>query len=383
MLIQKRSLLIEGWRGINHSYSMVNQYQLKEILKYKFDLYHLDVPFFNSHWNARINSDGLDSNSKQLISSIPVSSKFDYDKKINTTYRISFPFNFSNSNSEKLFIFGTSEFQNIEGMVANDLLKTGIENITLKIITPSNWSKVGFLNAGFRDDRIHVIPHGVDLDIFKPANLSRKKEFRKALGVEDDDFLILSVGAMTENKGVDILIRAFLQLAKKYNHVKLVLKDQSKLYGIFAKNLLKTYATEQSIFLDEKILARVICLSDNLTLAQLSGLYSSADCYVSAYRAEGFNLTPLEAAACGTPIVITSGGATDDYFNDSFAVPLDGKKISLGLKTFIEPSLDDLIEKLSNLVEGKKFRLNSIAAVDFISNNFSWHSVTKKLVSLF
>jgi glycosyltransferase involved in cell wall biosynthesis len=381
--MQKRSLLVEGWRGISHSYAMVNQYQLKEIQNYNFDLYHLDVPFPNSYWNTKVNSDGLDENSKDLINNISVLSKFDSDKKINTTYRISFPFNFSNSNAEKLFIFGTSEFQNIDGMVANDFLKMGLKNSTLKIITPSNWSKVGFINAGFDDDRIHVIPHGVDLDIFKPANLSRKKEFRNALGAKDDDFLILSVGAMTDNKGVDILIQAFLQIAKKYPHVKLILKDQSGLYGIFAKHLLENYAAAQSISLDKKILARVICLSDNLTLAQLSGLYSAADCYVSAYRAEGFNLTPLEAAACGTPIVITSGGATDDYFNDSFAVPLDGKKISLGLKTFIEPSLDDLIEKLSNLVEGKKFRLNSIAAIDFISNNFSWHSVTKKLVSLF
>jgi glycosyltransferase involved in cell wall biosynthesis len=383
MLMQKRSLLVEGWRGINHSYSMVNQYQLKEILKYKFDLYHLDVPFFNSYWNAKVNSDGLDENSKDLISSIPVLSKFDCDKKLNTTYRISFPYNFSNSNSEKLFIFGTSEFQNIEGMVTNNLLKTGLENATLKIITPSNWSKVGFINAGFRDDRIHVIPLGVDLDIFKPANLSRKKEFRKALGAEDDEFLILSVGAMTNNKGVDILIQAFLQIAKKYPHAKLILKDQSSLYGIYAKNLLKKYSIKESIFVDEKILARIICLSDNLTLVQLSGLYSTVDCYVSAYRAEGFNLTPLEAAACGTPVIITSGGSTDDYFNDSFAVPLEGKKISLGLKTYIEPSLDNLIEQLSNLIEGRKFGLNSRVAVDFISENFSWRSVTKKLVSLF
>jgi glycosyltransferase involved in cell wall biosynthesis len=381
--MQKRSLLIEGWRGINHSYSMVNQYQLREILNYEFDLYHLDAPFFNSQWNTKANSDGFDSKSQQLISDIATITELNSCKKFNTTYRISFPFNFSRSNAEKLFIFGTSEYQSIEGMVKNDLLKTGLENSTLKIVTPSNWSKVGFINAGFCDDRIHVIPHGVDLDIFKPANLIRKKEFRTALGVNDDDFLILTVGAMTGNKGVDILFKAFLQIAKKYQHAKLILKDQSGLYGIHAKNLLKQYSTKESIFVDEKILERIICLSDNLTLAQLSGLYSTADCYVSAYRAEGFNLTPLEAAACGTPIVITSGGATDDYFNKSFAIPLASKKVILGTQTYLEPSLDDLIEKLSNLIEGRNFGLNSQIAVNLINENFSWRSVTKKLVSLF
>ena len=32
--------------------------------------------------------------------------------------------------------------------------------------------------------------------------------------------------------------------------------------------------------------------------------------------AEGFNMTPLEAAACGTQKVVTNGGSTDDYFNE-------------------------------------------------------------------
>ena len=31
--------------------------------------------------------------------------------------------------------------------------------------------------------------------------------------------------------------------------------------------------------------------------------------------AEGFNMTPLEAAGCGTQIAVTKGGSTDDYFD--------------------------------------------------------------------
>jgi len=41
-----KKLLVEGWRGINHSYAMVNQYQTLEFAKSNVDLYHNDVPFF-------------------------------------------------------------------------------------------------------------------------------------------------------------------------------------------------------------------------------------------------------------------------------------------------------------------------------------------------
>ncbi len=39
--------------------------------------------------------------------------------------------------------------------------------------------------------------------------------------------------------------------------------------------------------------------------------------------AEGFNLTPLEAAACGTQIVVTKGGSTDDYFQECMGYQID------------------------------------------------------------
>tara|TARA_B100000965_G_C19017406_1_gene509470 strand:+ start:55 stop:294 length:240 start_codon:yes stop_codon:yes gene_type:complete len=56
---------------------------------------------------------------------------------------------------------------------------------------------------------------------------------------------------------------------------------------------------------------------------QLIELYNITDCYVSPYRAEGFNLTPLEAAASGIPIIVTKGGSTDDYFNSQLGLQIE------------------------------------------------------------
>jgi len=378
--MNKKKILIEGWRGINHSYAMVNQYQLLEMKEMGLDLQHLDLPFYNPKWNPINNDSGFEGEDKQRIASIPSPKNTETH---DTTYRISFPYRYYAAKSEKLLVFGTSEFQNIDGFIYQNELKEGIDNPGLKVITPSNWSKVGFLNAGFDESRVVVVPHGVNQKIYKPISPLRRKQFREALKVSNSEFLILSLGAMTKNKGIDILIAAFSKLKVKYPHLKLVLKDSSNLYGIRIRDVLDNFKKQNSKLLSENVVKSIISISDNLTQSQLNGLYGAADCYASPYRAEGFNLAPLEAAASGTPIVITKGGSTDDYFHETIGLQIESSLQKNKNATHREPSLDSLIDQLSILIEGKAMRLNNELTQQFIGNNFSWPVVTKKLVDIF
>jgi glycosyltransferase involved in cell wall biosynthesis len=282
-----------------------------------------------------------------------------------------------------LFVFGTSEFQNIDGFIYENKLQEGINNRSLTVVTPSNWSKIGFLKAGFDESRVIVVPHGVNQKIYKPISDLRRKHFRDALKVSDEDFLILSLGAMTSNKGIDILIAAFATLKAKYPHLKLALKDSSNLYGIRIRDVLAGLYQQNPKLASENISKSIISMSDNLTQNQLNRLYGAADCYVSSYRAEGFNLTPLEAAASGTPILITKGGSTDDYFHESFGLQIESTLKTEGRATYLEPSLESLIKQLSILIEGRAKRLDNNLAQQLIENNFTWAVVTKKLVDFF
>jgi glycosyltransferase involved in cell wall biosynthesis len=227
------------------------------------------------------------------------------------------------------------------------------------------------------------VPHGVNQKIYKPIPTIRRKQFRDALKVEAGEFLILSLGAMTQNKGVDILIAAFANLKTKYPHLKLVLKDSSNLYGIRMRDILKDLKKQNSDLITESVYDSIVSLSDNLTQSQLNGLYGAADCYVSPYRAEGFNLAPLEAAASGTPILITKGGSTDDYFHETLGLQIESVFHKNQNAAYLEPSLDSLIDQLSILIEDKASKLNSVFTQQFIANNFSWDVVTKKLINLF
>ena len=52
------NILIEGWRGINHSYALVNQWQINELVK-SSDIFFRDIPFPNKNWNSKKNDSGL------------------------------------------------------------------------------------------------------------------------------------------------------------------------------------------------------------------------------------------------------------------------------------------------------------------------------------
>ena len=82
------------------------------------------------------------------------------------------------------------------------------------IHTPSNWSKVGFVEAGFREDQVIVVPHGVDLDIFNLNRINSEKEIKNRYKINEDNFVLSNIGAMTKNKGVELLVVAYGILKK-------------------------------------------------------------------------------------------------------------------------------------------------------------------------
>ena len=95
-------------------------------------------------------------------------------------------------------------------------------------------------------------------------------------------------------------------------------------------------------------------------------------------------MPPLEAAACGIPTILTSGGSTDDYYDPSFVLKIEGTKKTLkDGKNYIEPDLESLISNMSNLIEKRNFLLKKNKAISFIEKNFTWKIISKKLSDLF
>jgi glycosyltransferase involved in cell wall biosynthesis len=376
----KKNLLVEGWRGINHSYAMVNQHQLLQLTgSDELQVYHRDLPFYNPGWNPGANANGFSSAENARLNAIlPWRGE-----QPDIIYRIAFPYRSYGGDCARVFCFGTSEYQNLDGLFyEGPENRQPYTNGSARFITPSQWSKVGFLRSGFRDEDVTVVPHGVATDVFKPMVPAERAAARKNLGLPKDGFVFLSVGAMTWNKGIDKLLRAFAIVQQKRPRAVLALKDQSNLYGISARDLVVAARNEHPAEVTDAVLSKIAILSSNLTVEQLATLYNVCDAYVSPYRAEGFNLTPLEAAACGTPIIVTGGGATDDYCDPSFALKIEGKACTDGNKHYIEPDLDSLVAAMLDLVDRRARSLDRKAALNYIATNFSWKHVTRKLTEV-
>ena len=63
------NILIEGWRGINHSYALVNQWQINELIK-SSNISFKDVPFSNKNWNSEKNDASLESSNIRNFESV-------------------------------------------------------------------------------------------------------------------------------------------------------------------------------------------------------------------------------------------------------------------------------------------------------------------------
>ena len=374
------NILVEGWRNINHSYALVNQWQIFELIK-STNIYFQDVSFSNENWNSQRNDSGLRNEVKNVINKIPLASdNINYD----ITYRISAPFNFDKKfNSKLIFIFATSEYK-------NNLFKSDYTNgdpIQLSreknffIHTPSNWSKKSFLASGFREDQVIVVPHGVDVETFNLISESEKKNIRDKYNIKSDDYVLTNIGAMTQNKGVEDLVAAYGILKKKNKNLKLILKDQSNLYDRNAnspiKNMQNSKFNQKYQIFNEQMYNDIIIISKNLNFDELRNIYSITDCYVSPYKAEGFNLTPLEAAACGTQIVVTDGGPTDDYFDDCMGFKIESKEKSLNESIYLSPKTNSLIEILDSIIN--KIDDRKDVRSKLVHKNFSWENIVKKL----
>lgn len=377
------SLIVEGWRFIAHSYATVNQWQLLALLRRgNIDLKVMDVPLYGPRWRTQ---EGLfERESEEALKSLATA---DPDESADVTLRIFFPFDFAPSRSRRTAVFGTLEQQVIRkaqlaDFRAFDRLQRRPPPSDLTVVTPSRWSAEGFYKSGFRTEQVIIVPHGVDTETFRPMP-DLRRSILGALAIAESDFVFLSVGAMTSNKGIDLLLRAFAQILDDYPQARLVLKGMDPLYNSkdrLLRSMEKLSARDQT-----RVIGRTSYFGKSFPYRKMAMLYQAADCYVAPYRAEGFNIPVLEAAASGIPIICTRGGATDDFVTDAFARKIESKKLSLAVEyqsvSQLEPSIDHLVVLMKSAIEDNSWRRQAAEMGPLHARaNYTWDHVVDTLV---
>jgi glycosyltransferase involved in cell wall biosynthesis len=141
-------------------------------------------------------------------------------------------------------------------------------------------------------ERIVSVPEAAR-DCFHALSESETLEARRRIGVSED--FLLYVGTVEPRKNLDTLVRAFEAVHSSYSKpLQLVLAGRR---GWLVDELLEA--------LQKSPAAKQIILTGYLSDAELCALYSSCAAFIYPSIYEGFGLPPLEAMACGAPVIVS------------------------------------------------------------------------------
>ncbi len=221
------------------------------------------------------------------------------------------------------------------------LLKLDIRGIkrASHIITVSKHTKNDLIEyLKIPDSRISVIYNGIDRDIFKPYNV-------RAL----DKPYILYVGSERPRKNLERLVEAFAILRKEFTALRLVKVGESGRSEEYRRETMKK--------LDSLGITQAVMFIDHLSERDLAHIYASAVllAYPSLY--EGFGLPPLEAMACGCPVVASNTSSLPEVMGEAGILvdPYDTDSLAQAMREVLANSTlrDDMVRK--GLEQSKKF----------------------------
>ena len=203
------------------------------------------------------------------------------------------------------------------------------------------------------EKRLRVIPLSAD-EQYKP--LKNKEQIYDELKQEYNinSPFILFVGTLEKRKNVPTLIKSFYKLKKSKLNYKLVI------VGGKGWKYTKIFDLIEDLNLQNEVI-----FTDYVSDEDLVKLYNTADLFVYPSLYEGFGLPPLEAMACGCPVITSNTSSLPEVVGDAGIMidpnDIDGLTESM-LKILTDP---DLREEMSR----KSFERAEM---------FSWKKVAKE-----
>jgi glycosyltransferase involved in cell wall biosynthesis/tetratricopeptide (TPR) repeat protein len=246
---------------------------------------------------------------------------------------------------------------------------------------PSRFSRESYIRSGVDPANVCALPLGYDQSVFA----------KKSNGQINSAFRFLFVGGTIERKGTDVLLNAYTREFTRDDKVELVIKDFGTKH-VYRHNNLGDQIKSNSGSSGPKI----TYIDEDLSPSALAELYRSCDCLVQPYRAEGFCIPVIEAMACGTPVIVTAGGPTDEFVGHEMGWHISAKRMPMGqipgLETsggqgWLLPSQDDLQSAMRAAYrDPERTRTYGANAADYVARCFDWDAVAvhyeRRLVDL-
>ncbi len=152
-------------------------------------------------------------------------------------------------------------------------------------------------SAQFLDWHTAIVGHGIDTDIYMPAD---REDAKRTLGL-DGYRVIGKFGRIRHSKGTDCLVQALCEVLPDFPEWVCVITGDA-----LPKH--SNYLKDQMDCLAQKGLTDRVRFVGHVSNGDILTYYQACDLYVAASRVEGFGLTPMEAMACGVPVLTSHAG---------------------------------------------------------------------------
>ena len=346
----------EGSQFVNHSLALVNREICIELAK-RDDIELSLIPYEPDEFGVEKDPERFDMIRKRM--NAPLSAAADFH------VRHQWPPNFTPPPEGHWIIIQPWEF----GALPKDWVGP-METLVDELWVPSNYVRDVYVSSGISASKVFVVPNGVNYHQFNPAVSEYELDIQKR-------FKFLFVGGTIGRKGIDILLSAYTETFTSKDDVCLVIKDmggESFYRGQNASQMIGDIKKDPAS-------PEILYLTGTLKHEEIAGLYTACNCLVHPYRGEGFGLPVAEAMACGLPVIVTKGGACDDFCTAEYAYLIDSTVRPVHLNNYVlsapawllEPDKSQLIEMLKFVYQHpNKAREKGAIAARQIRKKIDW-----------
>jgi glycosyltransferase involved in cell wall biosynthesis len=209
------------------------------------------------------------------------------------------------------------------------------------------------------EEKITVIPRGIDLDKFNPNNINLQfvDEFKTKYDLENK-FIVSVVGRITQLKDIETFIKAVALVKQSVPNIKALI------VGGVAKDKEKYFKGLEKLVIDLKLENEVIFTGSQTNVAEI---YALSNVVVSASKKpESFGRSVAEAIAMNTPVIATNHGGVKDIIIEGE----NGFLVDVG----------DIKTLSAKIMESKDLKFDGYG---YISENFSLEQMIEKTLEVY